>query len=772
MKNKFINKVKTSSLLMLLMTLLVLSGCADPEEGWADERYLTNFEYSVYHTNPITGEDYTAEELEGLSYDPKIEEHYFEGQIVEITFVSQKKPSEVKLLAGNDLSLIFSFTSFVEAGEGYESEKFSSSLEDLGFIEDGDKGTIQVKAEFEDGSIGTVDFKIKRIAEKIETFVFLKTRAGETIPLRIDENVTSRTPDPEYGNIVVFDGSSNKVEITDNTALEFRHAEDYSIGFYINTTSPDSDPVIIGDQNWASSGNPGLTIAHRGSNWRVARADGATKADIDFDGAYNDGDWHHLMVTFDRVGAMTMYQDGVSVANTDMSAVGATDSGANLFIGQDGTGNYGQYFQGQLSDVYIYDYALTAEEVTQIVGEKAGPPTGVQLKTQDGFVKNLEVLNNGAAESTEEDRFTFTFEGGTNVEILEDLDFVATDDFSFSFWTKYNDMSSDPCFLGNKDWGSGGNQGFCLAYTGDTMKMNTAGSDSSSRTDFSSTTPTNDGEWHFVAVTLDRDGSGIIYIDGTSNGSIDISAVDNLDAGMPWRIGNDGTGFYTDWIGKISDVVIYDYVVSAEEIAIIKDAVPPTGVQLKTESGLVRNLEVSNSGATESIEEDRFTFTFEGGTNVEILNDLGFVATNDFSYSFWTKYGDMDSDPCFMGNKDWASGGNQGFCLAYTGSNMKLNMAGSDSSSRSDISTISSTNDGEWHLVVVSMDRDGSATIYIDGASEGSIDISAVDNLDPGMPWRIGNEGTGTYNDWIGKISDVVIYNYVISVEEISDLLN
>ena len=95
-------------------------------------------------------------------------------------------------------------------------------------------------------------------------------------------------------------------------------------------------------------------------------------------------------------------------------------------------------------------------------GSQAGPPTGVQLKTQDGFVKNLEVLNNGAAESTEEDRFTFTFEGGTNVEILEDLDFVATDDFSYSFWTKYNDMESDPCFLGNKDWGSGGNQGFCL----------------------------------------------------------------------------------------------------------------------------------------------------------------------------------------------------------------------------------------------------------------------------------------------------------------------
>ena len=127
-------------------------------------------------------------------------------------------------------------------------------------------------------------------------------------------------------------------------------------------------------------------------------------------------------------------------------------------------------------------------------------------------------------------------------------------------------MDSDPCFMGNKDWGSGGNQGFCLAYTGSNMKMNTAGSDSSTRSDFSSTAATNDGEWHFVTVTLDRDGVGTIYIDGVADGSESIATVDNLDAGMPWRIGNEGTGSYNDWFGKIADVVIYDYVLTAEEV--------------------------------------------------------------------------------------------------------------------------------------------------------------------------------------------------------------
>ncbi|WP_242135688.1 LamG domain-containing protein [Aestuariivivens marinum] len=573
MKNIYILKnIKNISYLLVSTLLLVIGACDDNGPGFTDERYLSNFDYYLYHANPYTGVDYTEEELATLSYDPKEREDYAEGQPIELELISQKMPAEVRVLSGKDLSVISTLTSFTQQGETYRSEKFSSNLESLGLMEIGDKTTIQFEINFLDGSIGSVNFQIRRVKffdpnAIIDTFVYLKKSTGETVPLRIDENVTSRTPSAQYGNIVEFDGASNKVEVTDNAAIAFRHTDDYSIGFYINTTSTDSDPAIIGDQDWNSSNNPGLTIAHRGSNWRVARSDGLTKADINYDGAYNDGDWHFLMVTFDRDGNMTMYQDGVALASADMSGVGGADSGNNIFIGQDGTGNYGQYFQGKIGNVYIYDYALTADQVAGV----SSPLTGVQLKTQDGVVKNVSVNNSGATESYEENRFTYLFEGGTNVQILDPLDFVATEDFSFSFWTKYTDMSSDPCFMGNKDWGSGHNPGFCVYYAGGNIGLNTKGSASSTRSDIESTSAANDNEWHLVVVTLDRDGNANLYIDGKPEGSVSITTVDNLDSGMPWRIGNEGTGSYTDWFGKIADVVIYDYVLSEADIERLAD---------------------------------------------------------------------------------------------------------------------------------------------------------------------------------------------------------
>ena len=570
MKHIYLLKnIKNILFLLFGAFLLVIIGCSDDEQGWADERYLADFEYYLDHTNPLSGVEYTEEELAALSYDPREKESYADGQQVELTLISAKMPAEVKVLSGVDLSVISTLSSFTQEGDMYKSETFSSSLEDLGFLEIGDKGTIQFKIEFVDGSIGAVDFQVKRVKffdpnAIIDTFVYLKKSTGETIPLRIDESVTSRTASAAYGNIVEFDGTSNKVEITDNTAIAFRHTDDYSIGFYVNTTSTDSDPVMIGDQDWGSSSNAGLTIAHRDNNWRVARADGATKADINHDGAYNDGDWHFLMVTFDRDGNMTMYQDGASVSSADMSAVGGVDSGNNIFIGQDGTGNYGQYFEGKIGNVYIYDYALSADQVAGV----STPLTGVQLKTELGVVKNISVANSGATATTENDRFTYEFDGLSQYATIDDADlgFRHTNDHSISFWVNTTSGDSDPVMIGDQDWGSSSNAGITIAHKGSSWRV--ARGDGSNKADATTAASYNDGDWHLVTVTLDRDGSMKLYLDASEVASEDMSAVGTANSGNPLRLAQDGTGAYGQFFqGKIADAVIYDYVLSQEQIA-------------------------------------------------------------------------------------------------------------------------------------------------------------------------------------------------------------
>src|SRR5690606_4918671 len=56
-----------------------------------------------------------------------------------------------------------------------------------------------------------------------------------------------------------------------------------------------------------------------------------------------------------------------------------------------------------------------------------------------------------------------TIAGGRNYVTLgapADLNFGTATDFSVSFWVNSPGRSSDPGFIGNKDWGGGGNQGW------------------------------------------------------------------------------------------------------------------------------------------------------------------------------------------------------------------------------------------------------------------------------------------------------------------------
>ena len=171
-----------------------------------------------------------------------------------------------------------------------------------------------------------------------------------------------------------YDGSAEGFsKLVDDPALSFKNTGDFSIAFWVSTTASNSDPSMMGTQSWASSGNTGFTFAFRGDNWRVAISDGlGHKADArtqDLGIPFNDGGWHLLVVTCDRDGNMTMYQDGAEVASEDMSEIGDIDSGMPIHIAQDGTGAYGDAFTGDIAGSTIYDYVLTVDEISELAGQ-------------------------------------------------------------------------------------------------------------------------------------------------------------------------------------------------------------------------------------------------------------------------------------------------------------------------------------------------------------------------------------------------------------------
>ena len=130
---------------------------------------------------------------------------------------------------------------------------------------------------------------------------------------------------------------------------------------------------------------------------------------------------------------------------------------------------------------------------------------------------------------------------------LKDLD-LGKGSFTVSFWMKTDSPgSSDPVFLGNKDWRGGGNPGFALVLTGGIVSFNA--SEGVHRSDAGCRLPADyTTGWTHVIAAVDREANEVRY-------SFDFSPMQaskladgakgtSFSTDMPVRIGQDGTGTY------------------------------------------------------------------------------------------------------------------------------------------------------------------------------------------------------------------------------------
>lgn len=154
--------------------------------------------------------------------------------------------------------------------------------------------------------------------------------------------------------------------------------------------------------------------------------------------------------------------------------------------------------------------------------------------------------------------------------------------------------------------------------------------------------------------------------------------------------------------------------------------------------------------------------------------DLNFGTDTDFSLSFWTKAVTWSGDPSFIGNKDWNSGGNQGYVVATDDDgHLQWNLAGSPGARKDYDGPPGTFSDGAWHHVVVTFQRAGLASTYVDGALKDSRPLNAdKNNLDTpvGMATNIGQDGTGTYGSRFTDVSfdDVGVWRRVLTPQEVT----
>ncbi|MBL7143671.1 MAG: LamG domain-containing protein [Phycisphaerae bacterium] len=182
-----------------------------------------------------------------------------------------------------------------------------------------------------------------------------------------------RPSDGQIGGALEFDGIDDYVEVPDNKSFDITN--EITVTAWINPVDVAEWRTIISkyahtpawrkDLYWLlHSGNIGVSLAGPSG---IGGDDWIPNVPIE------SGIWAHVALSYDGA-AMKMYKNGINVATNSISGdllLGDSASNESFYIGQNT--EWGEFFDGLLDDVRIYDRTLTPDQVKDLFN--GIPPT-------------------------------------------------------------------------------------------------------------------------------------------------------------------------------------------------------------------------------------------------------------------------------------------------------------------------------------------------------------------------------------------------------------
>ncbi|HLE48844.1 MAG TPA: DUF2341 domain-containing protein [Patescibacteria group bacterium] len=165
----------------------------------------------------------------------------------------------------------------------------------------------------------------------------------------------------KYSSSLDFDGTDDYIDAGNDSSLTFTSG--FSAAAWIKLNSSYSPWVaILGKEIWSPGSGWTIYISSSGGSLSYSKGGGST---ITANNAVPSGLWKHVVITNDN-GNAKIFINGIEKAN---GSVPIDNASTNLFIGSrhgnTGTGTL-NHFPGQIDDVRIYNYALTAEQVKNV----------------------------------------------------------------------------------------------------------------------------------------------------------------------------------------------------------------------------------------------------------------------------------------------------------------------------------------------------------------------------------------------------------------------
>ena len=244
-------------------------------------------------------------------------------------------------------------------------------------------------------------------------------------------NGATQTIDAKFNEAAAFNGSSSYIAIDDSTDLQLA-GTDYSISFWFNANNVTHSGRLINKDDGTDFSGGYFVMLNTNATLTIGHNDGSNNQNWNPTNTFSANTWYHIVVTYsDSSNLRTFYINGSSAATiaTNTNIAASTDK---LFFGTFGASSpSGQYFNGKIDQVRIFNTSLTSSQVSDLYNNETTTTAGVlNFPTGAGCVAAYQL--DGDASDV----------GGTYGGVATDIGFVGLQFQPDLVWIKNRDTSS------------------------------------------------------------------------------------------------------------------------------------------------------------------------------------------------------------------------------------------------------------------------------------------------------------------------------------------
>ena len=287
----------------------------------------------------------------------------------------------------------------------------------------------------------------------------------------------------------------------------------------------------------------------------------------------------------------------------------------------------------------------------------------------------------------------------------------------------------------------------------------------------------NDGEWHTLAVSVNRDGEADFYVDGENVGS---------ELASPYK-GDDIISESRDllvgsWIGahkldgQIDSVRAYKSALSSAIVERLSKNVFQIGTKMDISEPYEDLSLFGNDAATHgdiAWSSPNYTLDGSGDFLSVAVSESTEIGTSDLTIAASIKIDESQTGFAGIVTKGAATPTDAGYKFSYQVNSGQLRLFLGDGNTRVHLNSYSNLNlnDGSWHDVAVTLDRNSDAIFYLDGefvGSESALQMQDISLDNSGRELLVGS--------WIGahflngEISNIYLDKRVLDIEEIIEI--